>query len=123
MKTLDLLLKANIKDFEVPKKEIKIKRLSEILGDDVIFKIKALSLDKIIELRETNSREFNVHSIIESVIEPSLKDTELIEKFGVVTPVDLVKKLLIPGEIEDIAHEISKLSGYNAGTLEDIKKK
>lgn len=123
MNTLDLLLKADIKEFAVPTKEIKIKRLSEKLDADVVFKIKALSLDKIKELRETNSSEFNIHTIIEGVTEPSLKDKNLIEKFGVITPVDLVKKILIPGEIDDVFYEISKLSGYNGSTIEDIKKK
>lgn len=123
MNTLDLLLKADIKEFAVPTKEIKIKRLSEKLDGDVVFKIKALSLDKIKELRETNSSEFNIHTIIEGVTEPSLKDKNLIEKFGVITPADLVKKILIPGEIDDVFYEISKLSGYNGSTIEDIKKK
>lgn len=123
MNTLDLLLKADIKGFAVPTKEIKIKKLSERLQGDAIFKIKALSLDKIKELRETNSSEFNIHTVIEGVIEPSLKDKNLIDKFGVITPVDLVKKILIAGEIDDIYNEISKLSGYNGSTIEEIKKK
>ena len=123
LNTLDLLLKADIKEFAVPTKEIKLKRLSESLEDDVIFKVKALGLDKIKELRETNSSDFNIHTIIEGVIEPSFKDINLIEKFGAITPVDLIKKLLVPGEIDDIFYEISKLSGYNGSTIEDIKKK
>lgn len=123
MNTLDLLLKADIKEFAVPTKEIKLKRLSEKLQGDVIFKIRALSLDKIKELRETNSGDFNIHTIIEGVVEPSLKDKNLIDKFGVITPVDLVKKILVPGEIDDVFYEISKLSGYNGSTIEDIKKK
>lgn len=123
MNTLDLLLKADIKDFKYPLKEIKIKRLTETLNNDVIFKIKALSLDKLKELRETNSGDFYIHTIIEGVIEPSLKDKNLIEKFSAITPVDLVKKLLVAGEIEDVYLEISKLSGYSGSTIEDIKKK
>jgi hypothetical protein len=123
LNTLDLLLKSNIKEFAIPTKEIKIKRLSEKLNNDVVFKVKALGLDKIKELRETNSGDFNIHTIIEGVIEPSFKDKNLIEKFGAITPVDLIKKLLVPGEIDDIFYEISKLSGYNGSTIEDIKKK
>ncbi|MBS6501886.1 MAG: hypothetical protein KH415_09675 [Clostridium sp.] len=123
LNTLDLLLKSNIKEFAIPTKEIKIKRLSEKLNNDVVFKVKALGLDKIKELRETNSGDFNIHTIIEGVIEPSFKDKNLIEKFGAITPVDLIKKLLVPGEIDDVFYEISKLSGYNGSTIEDIKKK
>ena len=35
----------------------------------------------------------------------------------------LLKRLLLPGEIEDISREIEKLSGYRVVTLKEIKKK
>ena len=42
---------------------------------------------------------------------------------GCETTVDLIKRLLLPGEIEDISREIEKLSGYRVVTLKEIKKK
>ena len=123
MNTLDLLLKADINSIKIPKKEIKIKRLSERLNGDVIFTISALSLDKLEELREANSKDFNIHTILEGVKEPNLKSRELMDKYNAVTPVELVKRLLLPGEIEDVYLAISKLSGYGINTIEEIKKK
>lgn len=123
MNTLDLLLKANLKDINVPEKEVKVKRLSDVLKTDVIFKIKAIRFDVLEDLRESNTKDFNIHTVLEGVVEPNLKNKELMEKFNAITPVDLVKKLLLPGEIEDLYHAISKLSGYGTNTIEDIKKK
>ena len=34
-----------------------------------------------------------------------------------------LKKMLLPGEIEDISKAIEKLSGYRTNTIEEIKKK
>lgn len=123
MNTLDLLLKANLKDINVPEKEVKVKRLSDVLKTDVIFKIKAIRFDALEDLRESNTKDFNIHTVLEGVVEPNLKSKDLMDKFNAITPVDLVKKLLLPGEIEDLYHAISKLSGYGTNTIEDIKKK
>ena len=123
MNALDLLLKADINSVRAPKKEIKIKRLSEILKSDVVFTISAISFNRLEEIRENNSKDFNIYTILEGVKEPNLKSKELMEKFNALTPVELVKKLLLPGEIEDIYFSISKLSGYGVSTIEEIKKK
>ena len=123
MNTLDLLLKADINSIKRPVKEIKIKRLSKVLNADIVFTVTALSLDKLEELRESNSKDFNIHTILEGVKEPNLKSRDLMEKFNAITPVELVKKLLLPGEIEDVYLAISKLSGYGINTIEEIKKK
>lgn len=122
MSALDLLLKADTTKLKTPEKDIKVKRLSEILGEEVVFKIKALSVNKLEELRETNTKDFNIHAILEGVKEPNLKSQELCEKFGTITPVDTVKAILLPGEIDDVYSAISKLSGYGIETIEEIKK-
>ena len=36
---------------------------------------------------------------------------------------EVLKAIFLPGEIDDIYLAISKLSGYNAQTVEEIKKK
>lgn len=123
MKTLDLLLKGHLGSIKDIKKEIKIKRLSKDLGEDVIFQIKALSLDRLEEIRKNNTTDFHAHVILEGVKEPNLKDKELNELYKAITPVELINALLLPGEIEDIYLSISKLSGYGSKTIEDIKKK
>ena len=123
MNTLDLLLKADLNELKIPTNEVKVKRLSEILKTDVIFKVKAITYDKREELLETNDKDFKIHILLEGVQEPSLKSKELMEKYKAITPVETVKKLLLPGEIEDLYTEISKLSGFGKDTLEELKKK
>ena len=119
--TLDLLLKAEIQ--ELPEKDVKLKRLSAICGGPVIFKLRALSYSRAADLIKNQPEDLNVHIVLAGVVEPNLKDTELLAKYNAVTPAELIKKMLLPGEIEDLSREIEKLSGYRTITLEDIKKK
>lgn len=119
--TLDLLLKTDIPD--LPEKEVKLKRLSAICGGPVIFKLRALTYSMAADIIKNQPEEMNVHIVLAGVIEPNLKNSELLAKYNAVTPAELIKKMLLPGEIEDLSREIEKLSGYRAITIEDIKKK
>lgn len=118
-----MLLKADKEKFKVADKKINIKRLSEELGEEVVFTIKHLSLDKINEIRESNSEDVTVHMVVEAIKEPSFKSKELMEKYDAITPVDLINKILLPGEIEEIYILLSKMNGYRKETIEEIKKK
>lgn len=121
MNTLDLLLSNKTVDY--PTAEIKINRLSEQIGQDIIFKIRAFSIDRLEEVRKNNTSDFAIHAILESVIEPNLKDKALMDKYNCYTPVDLVKKLLLAGEVEELYFNIKKLSGFTGDTVSEIKKK
>lgn len=123
MNTLDLLLNASLEETKTPTKEVKLKRLSDQVGSDVVFTLQAINLDKLEELRESNDKGFNVQVVLHGVKDPYLKSQKLLEKYNAVTPVELVKKLLLAGEIDELYHEISKLSGYGRDTIEEIKKK
>lgn len=119
--TLDLLLKADIPD--LPEKEYKQKRLSAICGGPVIFKIRALPYNRAAELTASQKDDLNVHIVLAGTVEPNLKDKELLTKYNAATPAELVKKMLLPGEIEDLSRAIEILSGYRIVTIEEIKKK
>ena len=125
MDIMDLLLKADAESFKMPEQEVKIKRLSKVLGQDAIFTIRAISLDKFEEIRETNSKESDMQAmvVLESVKSPNLKAPELKEKFGTKTPLETIKKILLPGEIVELYFKISRLSGFGRDTVEEIKKK
>lgn len=119
---IDLLLGAAIPEPET--KEIKIKRLSKICGADVIFTIRELGFNRVADLKKMHDDgELSLHIVLAGVASPDLKNQSLMEKYGVLTPADLLKKMLTPGEIEDISREIEKLSGYRVPTIEEIKKK
>lgn len=119
---MELLLKAEMPD--LPSKEIKIKRLSDICGGPVVFSLKALTFSQVAELKEAhNGDNLNLHIILAGVVSPDLKAKELLAKYNAVTPLEMLKKMLLPGELEDISREVEKLSGYRSSTLEEIKKK
>lgn len=117
--TLQLLLGLDIPN--LPEKKINIKRLSALAGQPVVFHIKSLQYNKVAELGKLD--EFNVHCCLAGITEPNLKDKALLEHYGVPTPAELLKKMLLPGEIEDISRAIETLSGYRVTTIEDVKKK
>ena len=125
MDILDLLLKADTASFKPPEKDVKIKRLSDILGGDAIFTLKAVSLDRLEELRSSTVDGVDLHSLIvlESVKSPNFKSPELKEKFGTKTPLETIKKILLAGEIEELYFTTSRLSGFDRDTIEEIKKK
>lgn len=121
MNTLDLLLKAEIPN--LPEKEVKIKRLSALCGEPVVFKLQALLYNRAAEISRNQPEDINVHILLAGTVEPNLRDSDLMSKYSAVTPAELVKKLLLPGEVEDLSREIEKLSGYRKVTLEEVKKK
>ncbi|WP_050698664.1 phage tail assembly chaperone [Anaeromassilibacillus senegalensis] len=109
-----------------PEKDFKVKRLSEICGEDVIFSLKALSYSRVADIKAsaaTKDQDMSIHIVLAGVTAPDLKSKELMEKFSVPTPAELLKKMLLAGEIEDLAQEIEKLSGYRKSTVEEVKKK
>ena len=119
--TLELLLKADIQ--ALPEKEYKVKRLSSLCGAPVVFKLRALPYNRAAELTRSQKDDLEVHILLAGVAEPSLKSTELMSKYEAATPAEMVKKLLLPGEIIDISRAVERLSGYRADTIEEIKKK
>lgn len=121
MDTLELLLRADMPC--MPEKEFKLKRLSQICGEPVVFKLRALPYNRAAELTKDQKDDLNVHIILAGTVEPNLKDKGLLAHFDAPTPAELLKKMLLPGEIEDISREVEKLSGYRTNTVEEIKKK
>lgn len=121
---LNLLLNADPSNVMVlPEKQYKVKRLSDICGQPVVFKLKALPYSRAYELTNSQIDDINVHIILAGVVEPNLKDTELLKKYSAATPAELVKKLLLPGEIETLSKTIEQMSGYRTTVLEEVKKK
>lgn len=118
--TLDILLSLDIREKE--EKQVKILRLSK-KDKPVIFTVKALGFNRVAEIKNMGSEEAVIHLLLAGVKDPDLKDQRLLDKYGAATPVEMVKRLLLPGEIDDIAREIELLSGYRKKTLEDFKKK
>lgn len=123
---LEKLLKLDKRKLdELPQETIEVKSLSKKLGEKIEITIQALdaqkhsdiqrfavSFDKRGGLKDIDSYQMQVQTIIAGVVEPSLKDKELQKHFGAPTAEELVKKLFLAGELSDISGRINELSGF-----------
>lgn len=94
------------------------------------FKIHAMSNELYQELQKKYTKTyrkgkmsfdgqgFNTDMIIECCDYPNFKDAEFVKKVGVLTPADAIKKVLLPGEIVNLAGFIQELSGFDKDTEE-----
>lgn len=121
---LDILLEAE--NTKPQTEKVKLKRLSTE-ENPAIFELKGLTFNRVAELKRLNSDEgFLLQTVLAGMISPDLKNKGLLDKYHAPTPEELLKKMLLPGEIEDLGREIERLSGYRTNTIEiveDVKKK
>lgn len=123
MDLVSLLLRPELPNVqkELPTARYRVKRLSELLGTDVIFTLKGLPYGKVQKLRESMSDDVSVQILLQGCVEPNLKDPALKERYGGATPAETVKAMLLPGEIEDLSREVERLCGYRKLTIEEVK--
>lgn len=128
--TLDMLLKADINKVKRPEKEVEITRLSEVVGQPVIFKMRALSPDEVDEIQEMaidmksgdiDVGKLRVHGVLYSVVEPDLKNKDLQKHFNSSSPKDLLKTMLLAGEIDHLWSTSQELSGYGDKAVRKVK--
>ena len=138
MSLIDKLLQMDNKTLtEMPKREVEVPRLIQVLGEP--FKVvcqaidgeryadiqkASIDLNKKGGVRNINLFDMQVLTVIDGVVEPSLKDTKLLNHFGCVTPKELVKKLFLAGEIAELSNVVTELSGYDKTEEdeEEVKK-
>ncbi len=123
MNVLDMLLNIDSSKMNKPTKEMEITRLSEMAGQKVIFKIKGIDMAEYAQLAEQakETADIRLFTVLEGVIEPNLKSSELCAKYNAVTPKDVLIKLLLPGEINSIYEGISELIGFNKDAVVEVK--
>ena len=122
-KILDLLLRPETPDVQkdLPTARYKVKRLSDLLGSDVVFTLRGLPYGKIQQLRESLSGDGAIHILLQGCVDPDLKDPALKERYGGATPAETVKNMLLAGEIEDLSRAVERLCGYRRTTIEAVK--
>ena len=112
-------------------KSLKSERLSKLLGSDTEITIQELSGKRLNDLAQivitkegkkdfSRMYDLNLMYCVEGVIEPNLKDSALLEHFGVKTPKDLAD-LLFGAESGKIAGEIMALSGMGKDAEDEVK--
>ncbi len=131
MNLVEKLMTVDRKEFDkIEKKEIPSRQLSRLLGTDAKVTIQAVDgdlfgglsasgLDKNGEVDYGRAFSTNTKIAAAGITEPNLKNEELLKYLGVATPADAAKKIF-RGEINKIASEITKLSGFD--NEEDMEK-
>ena len=133
MSNIDLLMGLDAdKITEIPTKELKLTRLSKLTGADFIVKLKALPAKRFTELvtgisgkdgtvDAAKAFDANMRVVLAGLVDPSLKDKDLQEKFGCSTPGQLLEKLFTGAEIGVMADAITALSGFAGDVVEEVK--
>lgn len=133
---LDMLLGSDIGEIKLPTKEIEITRLSEVYGKPFILTVSALTPDQYEEIQDMavgikgkdadiDLKLLQTLVLLEGVIDgtgkPMFKNKDLMAKFKAKTPKELIKKILLSGEIASIYGEISELSGFGDNSVTAVK--
>ena len=133
---LDLLLGSDIGEIKLPTKEMEIKRLSGVFGNPFVITVSALSPDRYEEVQDmaisVKGKDADIEIsllqvlvVMEGVMDPNgkplFKNKNLMTKFKASTPKELVRKLLLSGEIASIYGEIADLSGFGEGSVTEVK--
>jgi hypothetical protein len=129
MNTVEKLLKMDAGKLKMPEKNIPMK-LAKFDNEEFIFPCKAIDpeimseiQEDAVEMKKSDISKIKIYNMkIRTIIEgcPIFKDKELMEHFNAPTPKELIKKLLISGEIDELYNKISELNGYEKDE-EDIK--
>ena len=106
---------------KLPTAQYKVKRLSELVGEDVVFQLRGLPYGKVQKLKTSMADDTSVQIVLAGCAAPDWKSPELKEKYGGAPPAETIKAVLLPGEIEDLSRAIERLCGYRKVTIEEVK--
>ena len=124
MNLVEKLMKIDSGEYNKKKtKEMPSKMLSEILGEKASITIQSVDPQEILELSAsgldddgnpiiTKTLETNSLIVTAAVVDPPLKDADLMKHLGVATPAQAALKLF-KGETNTIAPEVNKMAGFN----------
>lgn len=126
MSVLDLLLEADPKKLELKfSKQYEVKRLSMKIGGPFIVICSPLTNEQLKHVSEISkdNTEMKINVVLEccKIDGKKIASKELMDKFKAITPIDLIEKLLLPGEIYELYSIINNMSGYGEGVIEEIK--
>ena len=134
MNLAEKLLQIDKGEFDKEKtKDIPSKMLSELFGEPTKITVKAIDPQEVLDISASGlddegnpiikkSLETNAILAAAAVVDPPLKDTELLKHLDVQTPSAAALKLFT-GEVNKIAIEVNKLAGFDIGDNTDKELK
>ena len=129
MNAVELLMKMDKgKVRAIPQKEVEVKRLSGIAGQPFNVKRKAVPGEKWNDIAGTvdsaddaANYKSSKHLLLAGMVDPNLKDHDLQEAYGAASPLELMEKLFLAGEIMKLAAEVTDLSGFGGDPEIEVK--
>ncbi|MCS7106461.1 MAG: hypothetical protein NZ942_04030 [Candidatus Aenigmarchaeota archaeon] len=110
---------------DIPKKTVLVKRI------DVAFTLRALKSTEIFQIRERctyrnerkgiekfNDEDFFALLVTTATVNPDLKNKKLLEAYSAITSEEVIKKILLPGELLELADIVLNLSGWDSEVTE-----
>lgn len=110
-------------------KEVISTRFKDEKGNPIPFEFKSISRDHDKEIRKSCTKRTRVKKgsyqneldqdtylekfIAACIVFPNLKDAELQKSYGVMGDVELLKKMLLPGELADASLVAQEINGYD----------
>ena len=134
MNLAEKLLKIDKGEFDKEKTiQIPSRQLSELLGERTKITIKALNPQEVLDISASGlddegnpiiKKTLATNAILAAaaVVDPPLKDTDLLKHLGVATP-DAAALKLFKGEVNKISIEVNKLAGFDIGDDTDKELK
>ncbi len=134
MSKLQAFLNQNVVD-DITEEVMISERFKDEGGSILKFKIKAmtnsefeLARKKALSMKmkkggsvEFDNQKFNEHIVINHTADPNFKDAESIKELGCITPEQYLNRVLLAGEIAELADRIRQLSGFDKTFEEDIE--
>ena len=72
--------------------------------------------------RRFNTKRFNELIVVNSLVDPNLKDPEMLKAAKVARPEELLYRCFLAGEINTIAEQVLTLSGFDADVEEGMEE-
>ena len=85
--------------------------------------VKQPSLALITEVMGLEKNTTDKYLILQTVVEPNLKNKELQRAYGCTEPLDIVEKLFKPGEVYALSKKIIECAGYGANIEAKVHEK
>ncbi|BDR84875.1 phage tail assembly chaperone [Clostridium tetani] len=130
MNTVEKLLALDAGELQLPTKEVTLK-LGKLGGAEVTFLCKAVIPEKMAKIQDnlieiskkgniqgTNMGKNKVLTVMEGCSD-TFKNKDLLEHFNAPTPKELINKLLLAGEIDELYNTINELNGYEQDEEEE----
>lgn len=107
-------------------------------GGVLQWELRALTTDEDVSIRDScqtievskkrkkvsfNSNLYSQKMVVKSIVFPDLFNAELQDSYGVKNELDLLGKMLLPGEFSDLYAKVSELCGFDSAEeqVEEVK--